>query len=487
MENTQKILKQVERFKELYIMTRHKWIQQNADGSYHHKDYGLHDDHIKKHLQKKITLGVFSGKTFTSWLCWDVDFEGDMPKAQQVTKSIIMALEEYGVGTDNILTSFSGSKGFHVTIFFDKVIEVEKAEKFNRHIVAEVGESKDKVEFRPNYGQGVKLPLSINKKTGKKQHFVDNMTLKKISDDALFQVKKLDTDRFLDNIADVIEVDKKKTVTLDKKKAEQLEEVMDKVKMDIPVDYRERCMKMLEENQLIYADSRHKSTYLLAMFLRELGYTQEQSVDFISKIIKNTFENRRHFIAETTTEEFALKEVARLTEYVFVNEKGIHEGSNQVIKLYENEILEVLKHKNKKLRLLAFIMLVHSKKYTKGDGEVFYMTHKQMAEMGADSNRTRNLMNLIELEEGTGFITVVERNRRQKNELQHLPNKYKVNVVQTTENFIELNTQEAKKTEMQDTLVDVVAQLIPKKVAQTLIEKSQFSREFAKTYKAKAV
>lgn len=462
----------IQRIKDLYIMTRKKWIVQNPDGSYAHKHYNLHDDRLKEHLEKKITLGVFSGEVYTKWLCWDVDFENNEEKAQQVVRDLVLLLEsDYHIARENILVSFSGSKGYHVEIFFNDKIYVNQAKKFHHHVVAQLGESTNKVEFRPQWGIGIKLPLSINKKTGKKCHFVDDH-FKRINDNALLEVEQLDAERFLDNIADILE---EKEIVLDEQKATEFVEIMEKTTLDLPVDYEERCMTMLSENTLIYTDSRHSSTLLLLTFLSQQGYTEEDAVGIVQKVISNTFQTARHMIDADTTEEKALSEVQRLWKYASTYTLG---ESKKAIKIYENEILEVLEPKQMHLKHLLFILLVHSKKHAKAD-EVFYMTYKQMADMGADQNRGRLLKHLLQLEE-LGYIEVVERDRRQKNGQHHLPNRYKVNIAQTTENYIELNTQTTHEVKLES----VVTRLIPENTLKGIVAKKQFYEKFKPMYKA---
>lgn len=478
MEKTQKILDIAERMKDLYVTYRKVWIEQKEDGQYHtERRFSLHDDRIVDHLMQKKTIGL-TAQDVTKFMCFDIDYgKQDMAKAEQTVRDIVLELEEaHHMSRENILVSFSGSKGFHVEVFFNKPISINTVKNWYKDVVKTIGASTDKVEFRP-HRQGIKLPLGIHKVTGKKCYLVDTTTLKRVKDEHIFNVLQLDGDRFLDNYQGYRE-DHVNAVYLEEDKAKEFDEVLGMTQIDIPSDVEGRCVAMLTDNQLIYADSRHSSTYFLAIYLKEQGNSLEETVCYITDLIENTYKVARGMIDKDTKESFAISEVQRLAEYVYKKDKKFYHTIKKEINIHENEILEVLKPKNMNLKQLAFIMMVHSKKY-KGDGETFYMTYKQMADMGADKNGARLLKHLQELEK-TGFLTIVERDR--KKGLKHLPNIYKVNVSPSTENFIQLSTTDKEEINLEK----VVAKLVSENVAKELISKKQYYEKFRPVYKTLA-
>lgn len=462
---------------ELYVTYRKVWIEQREDGNYNtEKRFPLHDDRITDHLLQKKTVGLTVDKV-TKFITFDIDYGKDnMKLADKAVHKLIDSLEEHDIGLENILVSFSGSKGYHLEIFFDRPISVKIAKSWHNKVVQSIGATTDKIEFRPSH-QGIKLPLGIHKVTGKRCYIVHPITLEEMSDEHILNIVQLNGDNFQDDaISWLKEKVETPTVILEKKKAEEFVEVLDMTKLDITVDYEERCMTMLSENQLTYPDSRHQSTRLLLTFLANNGYSEADSVDLVQKVIKNTFKVARHLIDKDTTEEKALSEVARLWKYQYDKTFGQH---NTIIQVYENEILEVLEPKQMHLKQLLFILLVHSKKHANKDG-VFYMTYKQMADMGADNNGARLLKHIKQLEE-IGLMEVVERNR--KNGLKHLPNKYKVNVSPTTERYIELDTTLTHDVKLEK----VVAHLVTEDKLKEMVTQDQFYKKFKPEYKALAV
>lgn len=458
--------------KDRYIIRRNKWILQAHDGSYFHKHYALHDKQLQLHLEQKKTIGVFSRSDTTKWMCFDVDYEGDMDKAQEVIRRLCFTLEDdYGISRESMLLVFSGSKGYHLHLFFDSPAPYSKIKDIHLQIVQSIGESTERVEFRPQPDLGVKLPFSINKKTGNRCSLID-FHFREIPDESLLDVQKVDGAAFLDYL-DTTQIEK----TVSPKKKKDLNKLMDDTTLKIPINTEDHCNKMLQENTLIYPDSRHQSTRNLLAFLSSLGYEKDAVIGITQEVISNTFREARHLIDKDTTEDFALQEVIRL--YPYERHRVIGEFSTN-IRIHENEITTILQQRKKHMRQLLFVLLVHSKKYARKDG-TFFMTYKQMNQMGMGNNRTRLLQYIKSLEK-EGIVEIVERNRKQKKERHHLPNKYRVMVAPQSDSFIELDT-----TLTRPNLERVCAHLIPKKRIRELVTREQYYKTFQPAYEENAL
>lgn len=482
----------IQAFNDLYITERKKHIQQrqrskNVDGetipkgSYSHINrYKLNDSIIKLHLQQKKTIGIFSGVNVTKFITFDIDYK-DLDKANQITRELVLLLEEeFYIKSENILVSFSGSKGNHVTLFFDTVLDNVKAREFYNIVINRMGVTTHDIEFRPTATQGVKLPLSINWKTGNRQYFVNPYTLKEVPDHVLFDVKKINTELFIDYLEEfkedtALEGVKRTDKTLTLEEIEEFTRVIERTNLDIPIDYENKVIEMLEENRLMYSNSRHSSTLLLLTFLNQNGYDEKTAINIVKTLITNTYTNYRDLIDDTRTLEFCLKEVERLYKYAKTYNLG--EEAKSSVTIYANEIKEVLIPKRIHLKQLLFVMLVHSKRFARKDG-TFFMSYMQMSEYGATDNLGRLVKYVKELEK-TGLIEVVARNRKQKNSIQSLPNVYKVNVCHdTTSNSLELTIGTKKELEFEK----VVAKLIPTNELKKIVSREQFYKTFKKYY-----
>lgn len=99
-QNSEELLQWIN---ERYITTRKKFIEQyndkeSGEARYitYHKDNSkkgmvLADYLIKRHLEQKRTIGVFSGEMGSKFISFDVDYE-DIGKAQDMALSIIQTL-----------------------------------------------------------------------------------------------------------------------------------------------------------------------------------------------------------------------------------------------------------------------------------------------------------------------------------------------------------------------------------------------------------
>src|SRR5205085_11636417 len=159
----------VNKFNELFITKRKKYLILKQNGEYiqinENNSTGfkkLNDFHIKRHLQGKETLGVFAGEYNTQFICFDVDFH-DPKLAKWYTYRVIDSLVNVGVPEKYIHTSTSGNKGYHVDVYFNKMITIDVCKAFFDLVInqGQLYSEHGKVEFRPS-NQGLKLPLGIN-------------------------------------------------------------------------------------------------------------------------------------------------------------------------------------------------------------------------------------------------------------------------------------------------------------------------------------
>jgi len=139
-------------------------------------------DHLMEHLQGKRTFGSYEiGLDDTViWGCLDIDDHGGKnPHAQADVQKVIEVLNKYKVP---FLLEASGSpNSYHIWIFFKRT-KTYNAYVFMRQIVSEAG---IKCEIFPKqkalnkdsrYGNQVKIPLGINRKTGARSQFLDPLT-----------------------------------------------------------------------------------------------------------------------------------------------------------------------------------------------------------------------------------------------------------------------------------------------------------------------
>src|SRR5699024_4993332 len=109
------------KIKDYYITYTKKDIIQKKN-SYTTTKWRLTDAAIYDHIKKKQPIGILSGNFITKFLTFDDDSKD---YADTMTLELVNTLAyEFDIAFENILVTFSGNKGYHVTIFFDDVIDV---------------------------------------------------------------------------------------------------------------------------------------------------------------------------------------------------------------------------------------------------------------------------------------------------------------------------------------------------------------------------
>lgn len=142
------------------------------------------------HMKRRLAIGVFAGEKSSKFICFDVD----LPDPECV-RTIVRALADVGLPKDRVYVSSSGGKGYHVEIFFNRLMSTLVLRKLYEHVIAETGLDPRKVEFRPTHGQAIKLPLSKHPKTGQVCWFLDGESLEPIkSVDYLLTIEPVDRD-----------------------------------------------------------------------------------------------------------------------------------------------------------------------------------------------------------------------------------------------------------------------------------------------------
>ncbi|MCB9852652.1 MAG: DNA primase [Phycisphaerales bacterium] len=74
-------------------------------------------DDFREHLKRFDSPKGYRGSCFADWIWIDIDREGDLRRALDDTRRLVVGIaERYGIDTDALLTFFSGGKGYHVGI-----------------------------------------------------------------------------------------------------------------------------------------------------------------------------------------------------------------------------------------------------------------------------------------------------------------------------------------------------------------------------------
>ena len=488
----------VTQMNDLYILWRGTHLQQFSSG-YITQKRKLTDYVVEEHLKGNRTIGVKLGaQGLTKFLTFDVDYSGELDKAKEVTETIVCHLiNYYGIPVEDIHVSFSGGKGYHVTLFFDGVIQDIALIPFYEEALRDLNLSNKKVEFRCSKQYGMKLPLSIHRKTNK---FM-NYCIYNVTSGLLTHLNKEDSFKYFVGIErqslidfrelildelDVVEKISGKPLIMKEKDAKEFEQVMSEINLDGKSieDLNDEIRIILNNGRLTYEGTRHRITFLLSVFFKEQGYPEEDTLGLVSNVLMNTYNNKetRQLISAETTEEYMLREVRRLTKLAYERDYKFTTRRKDVW-LNKEEILEVLDVKEYHLKKLLFTLLIHSKRYAKKDG-TFYMAYSTMTHMGNTTDRGRLLKHIVSLEQ-IKKAQIISRDELDeiRTRVEGFPVK-KPNVYKVTLDSSDCESDEKIKLQSNSemTLEAVTAMLIDESSARKIIPKKQYYKYFKPLY-----
>lgn len=441
----------INKISELFIITRYKYlilfdnkdikkVKYQTFNTYESKNVKkLSDYTVKRHLEGKATLGVFGTKTHTKFLTFDVDVK-DKDYAKWTVYRLVNTLTELGIPQDKIYISSSGNKGYHVDLYFKQPIKNQIVKELFDLVLNKAELTKvdfGQVEYRPNgNSQGVKIPLGINFKNSNKNTnvcwYVDyEKGLKPIKNPVyILNIEQLDAE-IIYNL-----MEKEKDVLPDEEEVEEVEETqgyIDTKYTPLPsykqnIDEKEtiESIKNLLNNGLTQTGMRHNSLLKLAKYFRHKGFTEDESKEMIINWMEQ--QDKKFY---TTKWVEVLKDITDIIQYTYEKEISLTVQNRNLEVTYE-EMKQVMTLKSKNEKLLAYCLLIHSKRYSLENG-VFYMSYDQMAKASGLGWRTATRI-ISSLEENE-IITIVERNQNVTDEkgkfITKKPNKYKVNIEQT--------------------------------------------------------
>lgn len=138
--------------------------------------------HLRQHLSGAKTYAPYqlSDDNHVKWICLDVDSYDDIDDVliRKATTDIVKEVNKL-LGKGHCLVEKSGSKGYHIWLFFEEPVKADAAFSLGHMIKSEVTTvSEIIIEVFPKqtgnklFGNTVKLPLGVHQKTGDRCFFV---------------------------------------------------------------------------------------------------------------------------------------------------------------------------------------------------------------------------------------------------------------------------------------------------------------------------
>lgn len=461
----------IAKLNELYITTRRKYLVQtkesyitlNRDKS--SSVWTLNDGMLKRHLEGTNTYGVFNGNTVNKFITFDVDYVEDDAAARWATLKLVDTLErEFHINRKDIHVSVSGGKGYHVDLFFDTALSFESVKTFYTTVITAADLPASKVEFRPTWNQGVKIPLGTHQRTGNRCWFVDNYTLEPFeSFDYILDVEPMEVDLILDAIIELTPEQKEEFAEIERRTDTTITAVDASKAL-------QKAARILEAGRLVESGTRHTTTLSLASFFNSQGLEREDAIEAIMTILHNT---PREYFSKGSTPEHWQKETERIVKIAFDRNYKLG-NADMPITIYKSEILAVLEVGTFRQKQLAYAMLVTSKRY----GTVFYLTMNTAMEMiGTKSKPTVNtaIKKLVEC----GFIEYTRKGEvdtarsAELGRAHYKPNKYRILIAKPEEG------EESVEVTSKQTLVEVAYLLCANTDIKQRVNRREYTNRWA--------
>jgi hypothetical protein len=161
---------------DLFVNRTDVFAVQQTGGQYYPVKRPITLDDIESHLKGEITIGVYCLNTDNKvkWACIDIDMPEDMDKAINDAYAIYDLFPELARALE-----FSGRKGYHVWIFFKNPVNAGYAQTLVKARLNRVGLNKHEIFPKQTelnegrkYGNLVKLPLGLHKRSGKRSELL---------------------------------------------------------------------------------------------------------------------------------------------------------------------------------------------------------------------------------------------------------------------------------------------------------------------------
>lgn len=367
---------------------KHMWSVENEG-----RKWCFGNSDIKEHLELKKTLGIYSKMNDANcFITFDIDVDDC-----EIVEKIWDTLNKFGISDGEILASYSGNKGYHISIFMDKNISKKYIGQFASFIIWESGVNNgkrengaDMVEIRGAGAQALKLPLSINKKnpveyiqidsiedwemrnkngkgnfcylTNKMCCEIDTLTkinsMKKVSNELIIQIAKYYEEDFS------FENNSKINCGIHNSVYGENDVFTDMLTCDYN-NQMEAIKKLLDLP--IQSGNRHNTILTIATYNKSvMGMPFEENENMLIE-----FTGRKYHKFKTPKNE-NISEIKSMLKTIYKNDKYVFKSNPKNAFFSKEDILEILSVKGKGLRNIYFSIFLHYKKFVhSGNGEFF--------------------------------------------------------------------------------------------------------------------
>ncbi len=352
------------------------------------------------HINGEKTVGIYTKYNSTTFLTFDVD-EDD----QEIVEKIFFTLNKLGIDDDQILACWSGSKGYHISIFFSNYISHQIAKKLFDIVIYEAGlntkrgNGADTVEARGCNAHGVKLPLGINLKNtipySRAHTFYEyKKNQGKIKGNYCYLVNRNCCEI---NTIEKLESIQKIDIELVNEIVNDYETYEDYIPHLVPDKSHDNIsptginFEYLTEAP-IEPGTRHNRLFEIACYNKSSNFTYEENLQMLTDFSSNPM---HHF---TTPYKENLNDIRMILNTIYYSKNAElynYHMQKRAIYFTKYDILEILYVKNKRLRKFYFFVMLQAKLYADKDNN-FNMPYNCQFLSWTSNSDARNLFEKLQ-------------------------------------------------------------------------------------------
>lgn len=404
-----------------YPTYRKKYIVQNDGEGYRTVEATLCDWNLEQHIKGIKTYGIFVDK-ISKFLTFDIDLKVQGKEYKHYNKwilyKVIDALKQEGLWK-YMNISYSGSKGYHIDLIFDKPVKTAVLKEFGECVIKKHGLDNitvdgkliAQVELRGCNGQPVKLPLGLHRKTQNYMYYL-NENLEPVGAEELldFDLKILDAEEFYNIYARIIDacvddIDKFKGKERAGKAIGEADPLSKEANTKLNYDKSE--LDFVVQNEILKNHgSRNNMIYLVALWSNGHKLSKQDALDKLDRIIYNTPEQLFH---DNTSDKWKQEQNKSVIEKVYGNNLVLFDekkvGLNKAMLEW---IMQTCKGKTLKQMNILLCHIYHCLKWGNEEG-MYFLSESTIEQYTGATNKTVEKLNkqLIDL----GILEVVEQGR----------------------------------------------------------------------------
>jgi len=329
-------------------------------------DFPLGPTQFNEHFSGKHPLAIFAHGKESKFFAMDVDTK---EHARNDTYLIVETLISAGISRQHIHVNFSGSKGYHVTLFSDKALPFETWHKLGDYVRYKCEFSGNDVEYRPNEtnGHALKLPLTLHPKTkafaGYCNEFLTVLD-EQASHDYLNAIEPMDSEELIELIGELDEFERQES-------PKDAVEVVDNRLFQTSEEKTDSAIKLLTDG-LAAPGTRWKAirNTLIPYIKCEMGCDAEETRDILYGFCEREYEKGR----STTGKEQYEREIDDLIENFYPLVTGIYSVQRDIVISREEVewVVSVIENGGSRAsRDLLWALLLMRKTYGGKDGRFF--------------------------------------------------------------------------------------------------------------------